>query len=467
VSHIFVASVGYSPTKIKTAMDHILGLKCAICGAEYKVDETEYVCPHHGGDGILDVVYDYDLIAQRINPNKLANDPTRSIWRYLPLLPVNPEVVHALGDPLLSSNPLFSVGWTPLYPAPRLAAQLGLEHLWVKDDSQQPTGSFKDRASAIAVVKTRELGYEMVTTASTGNAAAALSGLCAAVQQPNVIFVPRTAPQAKIAQLLAYGSTVLLVDGTYDQAFDLCLEAARAFGWYNRNTAYNPYMSEGKKTAAYEICEQLTVSVGAGRPCPYNTVAGAEGRRRATPLQAPDVILIPVGDGCIIGGIHKGLRDLAALGWIDRMPRLIGVQATGSSPLVDAWERGLAGWEMEPVEAHSIADSIVAGLPRDRIKALRAVRETGGAFTRVDDEEILAAIPALAQGCGVFAEPAAAAAYAGLIRVVEGGLVGPDEHAVVLVTGSGLKDVASAMKAVKEQPTVVEPTLAAVRRVVG
>jgi threonine synthase len=433
-------------------MDQVLGLKCTICGAEYGMDEVEYVCPHHGDDGILDVVYDYDLIARRINPNTLASDPTRSIWRYLPLLPVNPETVREMGDPTFSSSSLFSVGWTPLYPAPRLAAQLGLEVLWVKDDSRQPTASFKDRASAIAVVKTRELGYEMVTTASTGNAAAALSGLCAAVNQSNVIFVPKTAPQAKVAQLLAYGSTVMLVDGTYDQAFELCLEAARTFGWYNRNTGYNPYMSEGKKTAAYEICEQLSQAPHA-----------VGGSVTAHP-RSPDVILVPVGDGCIIGGIHKGLRDFLALGWIDRMPRIIGVQATGSSPLVDAWERGLEGWEMEPVHAHSIADSIVAGLPRDRIKALRAVRETGGAFVRVDDEQILDAIPALAQGCGVFAEPAAAAAYAGLVEAIERQLISSDERVVVLSTGSGLKDVASAMKAVKEQPPVVEPTLAAVKK---
>ena len=424
-------------------MDHVLGLKCTICGAEYGADEVEYVCPKHGDDGILDVVYDYDLIAQRITPDNLADNPTRSIWRYLSLLPVDPGEVGRL----VSNTVLSTVGWTPLYPAPRLAAELGLKHLWVKDDGRQPTASFKDRASAIAVVKTREMGYQVVTTASTGNAAAALSGLCAAAEQPNVIFVPRTAPEAKVAQLLAYGSTVLLVDGTYDDAFELCLEAARTFGWYNRNTGYNPYMSEGKKTAAYEICEQL----------------GGE----TPPLQAPDVILVPVGDGCIIGGIHKGLCDLLTLGWIDHMPRLIGVQAAGSSPLVDAWERGLEGWEMASVDAHSVADSIVAGLPRDRIKALRAARETGGAYVRVSDEEILAAIPALAQGCGVFAEPASAAAYAGLIEAVERGLVGRDDRVVVLATGSGLKDVASAMRAANVQPEIVKPTLAAVRRVLG
>lgn len=432
-------------------MKFVIALRCTICGAEYGVDEVDYVCPHHGNDGILDVVYDYDRIRREVSPRELTASREPSIWRYMPLLPVDPEVARRLAE----GTVLGSVGWTPLYPAPRLAQQLGLRHLWVKDDSRQPTASFKDRASAIAVVKARERGAEVVTTASTGNAAAALAGLCAAVGQRNVIFVPRTAPPAKVAQLLAFGATVLLVDGTYDQAFDLCLEASAAFGWYNRNTAYNPYMSEGKKTAAYEICEQLSSRAEQGKP--------AAQTGGPAPFSPPDVILIPVGDGCIIGGIHKGLRDLAALGWIERMPRLIGVQAEGSSPLVDAWERGLEGWEMTPVEAHSVADSIVAGLPRDRIKALRAVRETGGAFLRVSDEEILAAIPALARGCGVFAEPAAAAAYAGLIKAVERGLVGPEERVVVLATGSGLKDVASVMKATG-QPLTVAPDLQDVQR---
>lgn len=425
-------------------MDQILGLRCTICGAEYGVEEAAYVCPRHGDDGILDVLYDYDRIRGRLSPQKLAHNPDRSIWRYLPLLPVEPEQARELVEGTL----LATVGWTPLIPAPRLAESLGLRHLWVKDDGRQPTASFKDRASAIAVVKTRELGYEVVTTASTGNAAAALSGLCAAISQPNVIFVPRSAPQAKIAQLLVYGAQVLLVDGTYDEAFELCLKAAPEFGWYNRNTGYNPYMSEGKKTVAYEVCEQLRGSGSSpGDPS----------------LGVPDVVLVPVGDGCIIGGVHKGFRDLLALGWIERMPRILGVQAAGSSPLVDAWERGLEGREMRPVDAHSVADSIVAGLPRDRIKALRAVRETQGAFLRVSDKEIIAAIPALAQGCGVFAEPAAAAAYAGLVKAVEQGLVGETEQVVVLATGSGLKDIATAMRSVGK-PTVVAPDLADVRR---
>jgi threonine synthase len=248
------------------------------------------------------------------------------------------------------------------------------------------------------------------------------------------------------------------VDGTYDEAFDLCLVAAPAFGWYNRNTGYNPYMSEGKKTAAYEVCEQLTATLAARghRSRPLDDA----------PLQAPDRIFVPVGDGCIIGGVHKGLCDLLALGWIDHMPRLMGIQAAGSSPLVEAWEQGLDATQMQPAEVHTVADSICAALPRDRIKAMRAVIESEGAFIRVSDQEILAAIPALARGCGVFAEPAAAAAYAGLVKAVQGGMVDPAERVVVLSTGSGLKDVAAAVRSVPPPP-VIAPDLDDVRRVLS
>ncbi len=412
-------------------MDHVKALKCTICGAEYSPDEVEYVCPKHGDDGTLDVLYDYDLIASRFSKDDLAASKDFTIWRYKPLLPVEPD----------SPVPPLQVGWTPLYPAPRLAEKLGLKHLWVKDDTGEPTASFKDRASAVAVVKAQEKGAEVITTASTGNAAAALAGLAASVGLPAVIFVPKSAPPAKIAQHLIYGARVMLVDGTYDDAFELTLKVAKEFGWYNRNTAYNPYMTEGKKTAALEICEQLG-------------------------WEAPDRIFVPVGDGCIIGGIHKGLKDLMALGWIDHMPKIMGVQAAGSDPLVRAWEQGLQGWEMKPVEAHSVADSIVAGLPRDRNKALAAVRETSGAYLRVTDEEILAAIPTVARNTGVFVEPAAAAAYAGLEKAVAEGMVDPDERVVVLLTGSGLKDIASAMKTVP-QPPVIEPTLEAVKAAMG
>ncbi len=416
-------------------MDHILNLKCLICGKEYSPDAVDYVCPDHGDDGILDVQYDYDRIARRISQGDLLHATDHTIWRYKQLLPVRPD----------SPVPPLTVGWTPLYRADRLAAELGLKHLWVKDDGRNPTASFKDRASAIAVVKAWEKKAKVITTASTGNAAAALSGLCASVKQPNVIFVPESAPPAKIAQLLVFGSTVMLVKGSYGDAFDLCMLAAKEYGWYNRNTGYNPYMTEGKKTASFEICEQLG-------------------------WQAPDRIFVSVGDGCVIGGLHKGLKDLRALGWIDSVPKLMGVQAAGSAYMYQAWINDEDVLTKPPIQAHTVADSISAGLPRDRIKALAAVRETGGAYIAVSDEEILAAIPALARGCGVFAEPAGAAAYAGLVKAVDDGLARPDERIVVLVTGNGLKDIASAMKAVEQVGTrahVVEKSMDDVRQVVA
>jgi threonine synthase len=409
-------------------MDHVTSLKCLICGREYRPDEIDYVCPLHGDEGIVDVRYDYDLIGRHINPQLLEGDRNHTIWRYKPLLPVEPD----------SPVPPLTVGWTPLYRADRLAAGLGLRHLWVKDEGRQPSASLKDRASAVAVVKGQERRAEVITTSSTGNAGAALSALCASVGQKNVIFVPESAPPAKIAQLLVYGSTVMLVRGTYDDAFELCGRAAKEFGWYNRNTGYNPYMTEGKKTAAYEICEQLA-------------------------WDAPDRIFVSVGDGCVIGGLHKGLRDLLALGWIKKMPKLMGVQAAGSAALYEAWRTGMDAMQMTPIDAHTIADSISAGLPADRIKALAAVRETDGVYVKVTDEDILAAIPALARGSGVFAEPAAAAAYAGLVKAVEDGLVDPGERIAVLSTGNGLKDIASARRAAGE-PFTVGLDLAEVKR---
>ena len=403
-----------------------------ICGKTYQPDEVDYVCPDHGREGILDVIYDYDAIARDISPASLATSPDPTIWRYKPLLPVQPD----------APVPPLTVGGTPLYHAPRLAAHLGLKHVWVKDDGREPTASFKDRASAIAIVKAQEVGAEVITTASTGNAAAALAGLAASVGYPTVIFVPASAPQAKIAQLLTFGATVLLVEGTYDDAFDLCMDAADAFGWYNRNTGYNPYMSEGKKTVSYEICEQMD-------------------------WQAPDVIFVSVGDGCIIGGVYKGLYDLLQLGWIHHMPRIIGVQAEGSNYLAEAWANGEDVLTKPPVQAHTIADSISAGLPRDRLKAMRAVRESQGAFVTVSDEAILNAIPELARFTGVFAEPAGAAAYAGLRQAIDEGLVSPEDRIVVINTGNGLKDVASAMKAAEQvgaRAHRIPPSLDAVRQ---
>ncbi len=416
-------------------MNHVKALRCLICGKEYGIEEIDYVCPDHGDDGILDVTYDYDFIKQSFKKEDLLHANEYSIWRYKPLLPVSPDSVV----------PPLNVGWTPIYNAPRLADELGLKEVWIKDDGRLPTASLKDRASAIAVVKAQEKGSAIITTASTGNAAAALSGLCASVNQRNIIFVPESAPQAKIAQLLVFGSTIFLVKGTYDDAFELCLQAAKEYGWYNRNTGYNPYMSEGKKTAVFEICEQMGWNM-------------------------PDRIFVSVGDGCIIGGLHKGLKDLYNMGWIDRMPKLMGVQASGSDCMYQAWKNDEDVLTKPPIEAKTVADSISAGLPRDRIKAMAAVKETDGAYIRVSDDEILTAIPAMARGIGVFGEPAGATAYAGLKKSIELDMVSRDDVVVVLNTGNGLKDIAGAMKAIDltgPRAFRVEPDLKDLKRMIS
>jgi threonine synthase len=412
-------------------LDHVTGLVCVICGDTIPVDEAQYVCPGHGNEGILDVRYDYERIGATFTKASLAADRDRTMWRYRPVMPVAPG----------AEVPPLTVGGTPMYDAPRLAAELGVKQVLVKDEGRQPTASLKDRASAMAIVKAREAGAEVITTASTGNAAAALSGLCASMDQRNVIFVPASAPQAKIAQLLAYGSTVALVDGTYTDAFELCMEASAHYGWYNRNTGYNPYMTEGKKTAGLEILEDLG-------------------------WEPPDAVFVSVGDGSIIGGVHKAMKDALALGWIDRSPRIFGVQSAGSDFLVQAFEADEDVLTKPAISADTVADSISADLPRDRVKAMAAVVDTGGRYIRVSDDEILAAVPLLARGSGVFAEPAGAAAHAGLIAAVDQGFVGKGDRVVVLSTGSGLKDIASAMKAVamaKTEPMRIAPSLSALR----
>ena len=426
-------------------MNNVTGFRCTICGTEYDPGEVEYVCPKHGDAGVLDTVYDYRAIARQASPGQLANMQTSAslnMFRYKPLLPID---LDSEGLPL-------HVGWTPLYRAPRLEAKLGLLEVWLKDDGRNPTASFKDRASALVVVRAVEERRRIVTTASSGNAGAALAGMAASVKMPTVIFVPQSAPQAKVAQLLIYGARVFLVRGNYDAAFELCLEASKAFGWYCRNTAYNPFTVEGKKTAALEICEQLALSklqTPNSKPQIWDT---------------PDRIFVSVGDGNIISGLHKGLVDLAELRWIDGMPKLMGVQAEGAAACYRAWSAGAD--DVLAVSAHTIADSISVDLPRDGRRAIRAVRQTGGGFVTVSDEDILAAMRELAQEAAVFAEPAAAAAYAGLASAVQAGQIGPDELVVVLLTGSGLKDVPAAVKAAPSA-LVIDPHLDAVRQAIG
>jgi threonine synthase len=389
---------------------NVLHLSCLVCGKTYRPDQVDYVCPKHGDDGVLDVVYDYERIAATLAREAIAGD---DMWALRPLLPVGEE----------ATLPPLRIGGTPLYRSPRLARRAGVAEVWIKDEGVQPTGSLKDRASAMAIVQADERSAAVITTASTGNAAAALAGVAAAVGRPTVIFVPAAAPEAKVAQLLAYGATVLLVDGSYDDAVEICLRSAEKFDWYNRTSGFNPYMSEGKKTVAHEIARQLD-------------------------WHMPDAVFVSVGDGCIVGSLWKGFQDLLELGWIGGIPRIIGVQAAGSDFLAEAWENGEDVLTKPPIHPETVADSIAAGLPRDRIKAMRAIVQSDGAFVTVTDEEILAAIPTVASQAGVFGEPAAAASWAGVEVARATGVISAGDRVVSISTGTGLKDIPAAMRAV-------------------
>jgi len=410
-------------------MNKFLGYRCSICKTEYPFTQALYICPQDGGN--LDVVLDIATIKRKYEIADITSRNEESLWRYLPLLPV--------ADPGGEKTPLRMAGWTPLYSPKPLAEALGLKDLWIKDEGRNPTASFKDRASAIVVARAREIGAEVVVTASTGNAGAALAGMAAAVGHKAVIFAPKTAPPAKVAQLLVYGAQVILVDGNYDSAFDLTIKASEEFDWYCRNTGYNPFTAEGKKTAAFEIWEQIIV--------------------RANPEYSPLSIFVSVGDGNIISGIHKGFKDLLALGWIDQMPRIFGVQSEGSAAIANAFNRNSE--EIIPVTADTIADSISVDLPRDGVRAVRAATQTNGAYITVSDNSILKAIASLGK-VGIFAEPAGATSYAGLEKAVELGKIKPNDPVVVINTGSGLKDIKTAMNAVKAAP-IIEPTMEALK----
>ena len=415
----------------------LLSFRCTLCGAEYAINKATYTCPTCNGN--LDAVYDYARIAREVNPGDIVNDKDRSVWHYGPLLPLVSSSPH----PLI---PLWSFGFSPLYRAPQLEKQLDIKSIWLKDDGRLPSSSFKDRASSMVIAHALEMGATAITTASTGNAASALATLCAGTGITAHIFVPENTPEGKLAMMLIHGAKVYAVRGSYDDAVALSNEASQKFGWYNRNTGLNPYTREGKKTAAFEICEQLAFR------------GGDEGMRREgdkfspSPFRAPAVMLVPVGDGNIISGIHKGFKDLLALGWIDAMPRFIGVTAALAPALFYAWQRGGEAIQREP--STTIASGISVDMPNDGIMALRAVRETGGIFIEATDEEMLAAMATLAQQAGVFVEPACAAAYVGFEKACALGVISSDDEVVLQLTGSGLKDTKSAMRAVGK-PVVI------------
>ena len=431
---------------MKMALQNVTGARCTICGRMTPAEPDTTTCPHCGG--ILDIEYDYDYIRRSIAklPLRERQDPT--MWRYREFLPVENgksasgeealkpfKTTAGFSDPgpgaYIGPRPRLRVGGSPLYRADALGRVLGIRELWIKDDGQNPTASLKDRASAMAVVKACEAGKTTIACSSTGNAASSLAGNAAAAGLSTFIFVPSRAPKGKVAQLMMFGATVILVEGSYEDTFRISAEAIDRWGWYNRNAAINPYLMEGKKTVSLEIAEQLG-------------------------FQMPDYVAVSVGDGCTIGGVWKGFRDLYQAGLIDRLPRIISVQAEGCCPINTAAAAGTMEWI--PQEENTLADSIAVGVPRNPVKALNAIRESNGVVVNVSDEEILAAMRLLGAHAGVFAEPAGATGTAGIKKAIETGLIEKDASVVSIVTGNGLKDVNNAIRAAGE-PMSIRPDM--------
>jgi len=394
----------------------VTGLCCFVCGNTIPYGNV-HTCPACGVQGILDMQYNYNTARKSLTRETLKTRP-HDHWRYRELIPI---LQDAVVPPLL-------VGWTPVYDVPRLASVVGIKKLYLKDDGRNPTSSFKDRASSVGVMKAMEFGFKTIACASTGNAASSLAGLSASVGLRSVIFVPQRAPEPKITQLLIFGATVVRVKGTYEQAFDLCREACKRFGWYDRNSGTNPFLVEGKKTAGLEIAEQFGPEI-------------------------PDWVVVSVGDGCTIGGVGKGLREMKELGFISRAPKLLGVQAEGAKPILDSF---VSGKDLKPTATDTIADSIAVGTPRNWRRAIKEIKSSDGTMIAVVDDEILDAMRVTARLGGVFGEPAGVAGVAGLKRAVAQGVVDRNSSAVAVITGNGLKDVQSAKQATG-QPIDIEP----------
>ncbi|MBM4167278.1 MAG: threonine synthase [Ignavibacteria bacterium] len=404
----------------------ITELHCLICNSLCKHGNI-FTCHSCGAQGILDVHYDYDKISKHLTPNTLNLRPFNH-WRYRELLPIAENI----------SLPELHIGWTPIYDVPRLAKEIGIQKLFLKDDGRNASSSFKDRASSVGVLKAMEFGFNKIACASTGNAASSLAGLAAAVGLQSFIFVPKHAPEPKVTQLLIFGATVFKVQGTYDDAFELCRASCEKFGWYNRNSGTNPFLVEGKKTAGLEIAEQFGKNI-------------------------PDWVVVSVGDGCTIGGIGKGLQEMKRLGFIERVPRLLGVQAEGARPIVDAF---YSGKDLIPAQTKTLADSIDVGVPRNWRRAIQQIKLSHGEMLAVEDEEILEAMRLTGKLTGVFGEPAGIACVAGLKKAIAKGIVKKNESAVCVITGNGLKDIRSAQSAVGKA-LEVEPGIDAVEKILS
>ena len=379
-------------------MSFAKNLRCRECGRVYPLDPI-HVCEFCFGP--LEVFYDYEALRRTLTRERIERGPL-SMWRYADLLPVTAEAAVDIGT-----------GYTPLIRASHLGRLLGLERLYVKNDCQNPTWSFKDRVVSLAITKAREFEFDTLACASTGNLANSVAAHAASAGMDAIVFIPADLEQGKIVGSSVYGPTLVAVDGSYDEVNRLCSELSDKYPWAFVNINMRPYYSEGSKTLAYEVCEQLG-------------------------WRSPDHCIVPMASGSLYTKIYKGLKELAWLGLVEwQGTRMSGAQATGCSPIVEAWER--KSLDIKPQKPNTIAKSLAIGNPADGYYALKVMSQSGGHGVAVSDDEVVEGIKLLAETEGIFAETAGGVVIAGLKRLVEQGLIDPQELVVAFITGAGLK----------------------------
>lgn len=394
---------------------------CSDCKKEFPAFQIEreliYLCPSCGKTernqpliGILRIIYDYSTIDRKVFRDKLLNAFPGRIWNFPEILPLRFDN-YKERYPLIDESKLNSVS---LNSSPLIKLSYKDLNLFAFDDTRNPTFSYKDRASILVTLKAIQLGIKSISAASTGNAGSSIAGICARFGLSTNIFVPKSIPESKRIQIQSYGANLFVIDGTYDDAFDLCLEISAKKKWFNRNTAYNPLTIEGKKSAAYDIFISFKSKI-------------------------PDYIFIPVGDGVIIGGLYKGFVELLELGLIEKIPKLIAVQSSTSNAVVRYFKT--KKFEFQP--AKTIADSICAAAPRNLFMAIEAISQSEGFAIEVSDEEIISAQKEVIQKFGIFIEPSSAATFAGFKKSLEEELINANEKILLMFTGNGLKDLNS------------------------
>jgi len=399
-------------------MAHVNGLRCRECGREYAADPI-YTCEWCFGP--LEVAYDYDAIRAATSREQIAAGPA-TLWRYADLLPVESDVAVDLGT-----------GFTPLVRADRLAAELGLGEVWIKNDTRNPTNSFKDRVVSIAMSKALQFGFKVAACASTGNLANSVAAHAAHAGLRSYVFIPADLEAGKIVTTAVYGGNVVAINGNYDDVNRLCAELAGIYEWAFVNVNMRPYYAEGSKTLAFETAEQLG-------------------------WQTPDHVVVPIASGSLLTKIHKGFKELHQVGLLDEEPalRVSGAQALGCSPVAAAWLE--ESDTIRPVKPSTIAKSLAIGNPADGYFALDCIRSTGGACAAVTDDEVVEGMRLLARTEGIFAETAGGVTVATLQRLASEGVVRPDERVVVYITGHGLKTLEAVSPHVGPTATIA-PTL--------